>query len=1001
MANEREITIKLAAKNLTAAEFAKARAEILGLGDASDKASRSGGGLSSMFKTAAGSMAGFVGGAALLGAVRSGFDFVVGGAIDMNATLEKSTLQFGTLMGDADKAQAHVKGLFEFAKKTPFETGPIINASLKLQTFGGEALNTMDNLTLLGDASAATGAPIEDLGFWVGRLYASLKGGQPFGESAMRLQELAVLTPAARAEMEAMQKAGKSAEEIFAVFQGRLGEFGGAMVAQANTWEGLKSSISDAVNIMMAESLKPLFDLVKTGAQVVLTALGSDGMEKAFTAVKDTMQATLGGNADGGVGLVKTFINGLLTGVDAGLMALGFFGQGWGAIKVVLQGFATVALTTIGAVINGFASLVSAAERIPGIGDKFKGASESVKWAADAVNIMRDEFAQLTAESAKSAAGQDGFATAIAGARTIVQSIQAEVSKATVVTGEHTTATKAATAAKGEFVAQTKAEIATEKERQKLLEKGRDYVAGVLLDERLRRISGEDLRKVIAAGNVEIGNEIAGLGQVRTSYIGVLESSTALASAMGGPFRAAVASTTAELTKLHNAGNSVKTSLSNAMKDLPNVIMGALQGGGNVGKSIGASIFGNMFSADSGLTKTITAGASKLLGAGLGSAIGSVVPGLGTLLGSQLGVVAEKAFGKIFKSEGKKVNDMRDGFVSAAGGIHELNVKAQAAGLTLDRLLKAKNVKDYQAAVEELNAAFGKSEADMELARQAMEEWGISSEEAGQKFAQADMDKRAGDMLAKLKAATAAGVDLNAIVAKGGDDFGSMVHQAIRSGTTISNEFRPVLAAMIANKSLVDENGEAFTDLSQIPFADDIGGGLKEVATSLKELAAYFMGGMSNAFKGAGDKGVDFANRVNAGINGIPRRIEIEVNGTYNPPEIDGSGPGYAIGTKGRHGSYFVNFGARTNADLHGYEAVITPEQTPDFVAEYLASLGGGGRAAAPSASPNVYVLVEMDAQGRAQRTSAISEREYLRREMQQLLRSNAVTVPSTAVGVV
>ena len=47
-----------------------------------------------------------------------------GAAIGMNSDLETSTLQFETLMGDADKAAEHVASLFDFAAKTPFETGP-------------------------------------------------------------------------------------------------------------------------------------------------------------------------------------------------------------------------------------------------------------------------------------------------------------------------------------------------------------------------------------------------------------------------------------------------------------------------------------------------------------------------------------------------------------------------------------------------------------------------------------------------------------------------------------------------------------------------------------------------------------------------------------------------------------------------------------------------------------------------------------------------------------
>lgn len=208
-------------------------------------------------------------------ALAGGFALAAKTAIDMNSTLETSTLQFTTLMGDAGEAEAHVKSLFEFAKKTPFETGPIIEASRMMQTFGGDILNTKDNLTLIGDAAAATSAPIDELGFWVGRLYSNLEAGQPFGEAAMRLQELAVMSPQARKRMEELQEAGAGADEIFAVLQEDLGKFTGAMESQAGTWEGLVSTIKDSLAITAAGALKPFFDMAKGGLGAIADFLSS------------------------------------------------------------------------------------------------------------------------------------------------------------------------------------------------------------------------------------------------------------------------------------------------------------------------------------------------------------------------------------------------------------------------------------------------------------------------------------------------------------------------------------------------------------------------------------------------------------------------------------------------------------------------------------------------------------------------------------------------------
>lgn len=235
-------------------------------------------GVGGIFKTAVGTAMGF--GAAQLGmmGVATGFGAIKGAAIDMNAQMETSTLQFTTLMGDAGKAKQHVADLFQFAKDTPYETGPVIEASRVMRTFGGEALDTKANLTLFGDAAAATNAPINDVSFWMSRMYANIQGGQPFGEAAMRMQELGVMTPKMVLELNKAQASGKSSSEVWKLASGDLTHFSGAMKAQANTWQGITSSLSDAVNIMMAQAFKPFFEGMKQTASAVLSFVSNPAL---------------------------------------------------------------------------------------------------------------------------------------------------------------------------------------------------------------------------------------------------------------------------------------------------------------------------------------------------------------------------------------------------------------------------------------------------------------------------------------------------------------------------------------------------------------------------------------------------------------------------------------------------------------------------------------------------------------------------------------------------
>jgi phage-related protein len=221
----------------------------------------------------------------------SSFADLAGSVVGMNASLEKTVLQFQTLMGSADKARAHVEGLFKFAAETPFETQPIIEASKFLQIFGGSALNTHDTLILLGDAAAATSNRINDVAFWVGRAYSAMMAGRPFGEAAMRLQEMGILSAEARSRLEALMEKGAKGPEIWKAFTEELRRFSGAMKLQAGTWEGLTSTIADNVKMFIAKAGRPLFDTLKQ----ILEALTALVTSPQFEALADTISNVLGG----------------------------------------------------------------------------------------------------------------------------------------------------------------------------------------------------------------------------------------------------------------------------------------------------------------------------------------------------------------------------------------------------------------------------------------------------------------------------------------------------------------------------------------------------------------------------------------------------------------------------------------------------------------------------------------------------------------------------------
>lgn len=387
---------------------------------------RSVAGISGAFRTVAGDVL------STAGSIATGVGIVtaaVGGlGVKTNSELETSRLQFETLLGSADAATQRVASLFEFARVTPFETGPIIKASRLLQTFGGDALATEDNLRLIGDAAAASSAGIDELAFWVGRAYAAMQAGQPFGEARMRLQELAVLSPQAASELEALTESGASADEMFAVLAGSLGRYSGAMEKQAGTLDGLTSSLSDMVSLGSASATLPLFEAIKGGLREIL-AFGDSAQYETLINLGKIVSAEAGQGLDGLVqrfhdtytaispaALIGEFVDardgvrglfedlepvaGLLTGIGVSL-ASGVLTQ------VPLLGALAPSISPLtGALLGLFLQSEDARESLGGLFDKVGGAArDELGGLADAFGEVADEVGSGVGDALDALAG--------------------------------------------------------------------------------------------------------------------------------------------------------------------------------------------------------------------------------------------------------------------------------------------------------------------------------------------------------------------------------------------------------------------------------------------------------------------------------------------------------------------------------------------------------------------------------------------------------------------
>lgn len=196
--------------------------------------------------------------------------------VSVNSEIENSKVKWEVLLGSVADADDRIQELQQFAASTPFQFAGISKASTVLQTFGGDTLATGDNLRKLGDLAAMAQVPIDELGTHFGRLYDAIQSGRSFGESAMRMQELGLLSGEARGQLENMQKAGEDANKMWSYFLSSTSKADGMMGKLSKTWSGLYSTLIDNLTMIFQEASKPLFDEMKNSLEGLLNWVTSN-----------------------------------------------------------------------------------------------------------------------------------------------------------------------------------------------------------------------------------------------------------------------------------------------------------------------------------------------------------------------------------------------------------------------------------------------------------------------------------------------------------------------------------------------------------------------------------------------------------------------------------------------------------------------------------------------------------------------------------------------------
>jgi tape measure domain-containing protein len=187
--------------------------------------------------------------------------------------MEQAQIGFTTMLGSAQKAQAFIADMKDFAKKTPFQFTDVQTAASKLLAFGFASEKVRPTLTAIGDAAAALGTGSEG----VTRITTAL--GQIQAKGRVQSDELLQLYEAGIPALDLLsKKLGKSKKDtqdavtkglvpagvaIEAFTTGMEERFGGLMEKQSHTLGGMFSNLKDTVTLGSDRAFSPLVTILK------------------------------------------------------------------------------------------------------------------------------------------------------------------------------------------------------------------------------------------------------------------------------------------------------------------------------------------------------------------------------------------------------------------------------------------------------------------------------------------------------------------------------------------------------------------------------------------------------------------------------------------------------------------------------------------------------------------------------------------------------------------
>lgn len=302
-------------------------------------------------------------------AIQRGFQAVVGEAVNFNSMMEQAQIGFTTMLGSAEKAQAFLDNMADFAARTPFEFPDLLESSKRMLAMGFAAGDILPMMEAVGNAAAGLGLGrdgINRITLALGQMRAKAKVS---GEEMRQLTEagvpawdmLAEAMNMTTAEVMKMSEKGliPADKAIKIMVEGMNKRFPDMMKNMENTWRGVTSTIKDVWRMTMGALTSGLFKGLTTWLQGVrdwatdfYNTFRQFGLQVALTKSFGAEFATM-------VNIVRSAVSAIVKHLSWWYKVLR---QNWGMVKFVTTALLIYAAATkTAAIASGAFHLVTLA----------------------------------------------------------------------------------------------------------------------------------------------------------------------------------------------------------------------------------------------------------------------------------------------------------------------------------------------------------------------------------------------------------------------------------------------------------------------------------------------------------------------------------------------------------------------------------------------------------------------------------------------------------------